>query len=92
MVVDELKTKRFELEKAVEQLLIDFEQETALQVTEVNVVGRKDTGIVGASIEVMLPHGMSIGWEILKKKRLRLKPQSEWKDSMVPETKEEEGG
>ena len=91
IAVAKLKTKRYDLEKAVEQLFIDFEQETALQVTEVSVVGRKNNGIVGASIEVMLPHGMSIGGEILKKKRPQLKPQSEWKNSMVPET-EEEGG
>ncbi len=58
IVADKLKTKRTELEKTVKKLLSDFEQETGLQVDEVDVIGRKDKGIVCVSLEVLLPHGM----------------------------------
>ncbi len=83
-------------------MIQEFEKETSLSVVEIN---REDSCLLIKDIEikVALPRHMSKEyceeqekeWERMRdkgKKRLRLKPQSEWKDSMVPETKEEEGG
>ena len=72
-MIDEAKEKRKKLEASIQKLMVDFQEDTCLRVTEINVTGKEDAVNDTLRVKVDLPRYMSR--EYLDEKHERIMKQ-----------------